>query len=110
MKLPNGDRAIVPDDKLFGYLLNESHESQPGHAELFRALMGIGPKNGEILRRALLDAALRQDAAPGSPSPHGAKYEVRFEMTGPRGTYTILSIWIIEHGKSDPRLVTAYIE
>ena len=30
MKLPNGDRAIVTDDKLLGYLLNEQHESNVG--------------------------------------------------------------------------------
>ena len=106
MKLPNGNRAMVPDDKLFGYLLNEAHESQAGHAELFRRLLGIAVENGELLRTALLSAAATREATLGAPSPYGVKYEVRFEMTGPRQPYTILSVWIIEHGKADPRLVT----
>src|SRR5688500_7365694 len=110
MKLPNGHRAVVPDEKLSDYLLNEQHETQPGHAELFRRLLDIGPENAEDLRSALLDAAATMDATPGSPSPHGSKYEVRFEMTGPRKTYTILSVWIIARGKDYPRLVTAFIE
>ena len=59
---------------------------------------------------ALLAAAEMREASPGGPSPYGAKFEVRFEMTGPRGTYTILSIWIIEDGQQNPRLVTAFIE
>ena|SRR5206468_9228274 len=110
MKLPNGWRAIVPDEKLIDYLLNEQHETQPGHAELFRRLLGIGPANAEVLRTALLSAAATEDVTPGNPSPYGTKYELRFQMTGPGGSYTILSVWIIEFGKNDPRLVTAYIE
>jgi len=110
MKLPNGDRAIVTDEKLLGYLLNEQHERQPGHAELFRRLLSIGPENAERLRTALLDAARTGDATPGIPSPHGSKYEVRFELSGLVRTYTILSVWIIQHGKEEPRLVTAFIE
>jgi len=31
-------------------------------------------------------------------------------MRGERGVYTILSIWIIEHGAEAPRLVTVFIE
>jgi len=110
MKLPNGDRAVVPDDKLFGYLLNEQHETQSGHAELFRRLFGIGAENGETLRAALLHAAANRDATAGRPSPHGEKYEIRFEMPGLSKVRTILGVRMIEHGKVDPRLVTAFVE
>ncbi len=110
MKLPNGDRAIVADAKLVEYLLNDQHETQSGHADLFLRLLGIGPENADVLRAALLRAAASEEVTPGTPSPHGAKYELRFQMTGIRGAYTILSVWMIEHGKTQPRLVTAYIE
>jgi hypothetical protein len=110
MKLPNGHLAVVSDKKLFGFLLNEEHEEQPGHADLFHRLLGITAGNAELLRSALIQAVQTREASPGGPSPYGTKYEVRFEMTGPRGTYTILSIWIIERGQENPRLVTAFIE
>jgi hypothetical protein len=110
VKLPNGHRAIVTDDKLLGYLLNEGHPTQPGHAELFRLLLGITPANAVVLRTALLEAAASHEVTPGGPSPFGVKYEVRFDMAGPRRSYTILSVWIVEHGQTDPRLITAFIE
>ena len=110
MKLPNGDRAIVTHEKLYGFLLNERHHSQPGHAILFRRLLGLTPANGEQLRKALLNAAARGEATPGQISPFGRKYVIRFPMTGPRGTYEVLSVWIIENGELLPRLVTAMID
>jgi hypothetical protein len=110
MKLPNGDKAIIDPEKLSGFLLNVEHEAQPGHAILFRSLLGIRLSNSEVLRDALLQAARTAEAVDGRPSPHGRKYEVRFPMSGPRGTYTVLSVWIVEHGKESPRLVTAYVE
>ena len=110
MKLPNGPLAIVSDQKLFGFLLNEEHETQPGHADLFHRLLGITSDNGETLRSALLNAAATQEATSGAASPYGDKYEIRFEMTGLRRSYTILSVWMIERGQTNPRLVTAFIE
>lgn len=110
MKMPNGHFADVPNEKLFGYLLNASHPDNPGHAELFNTLLGINASNAKILKDALLEAAANQDAIPGKPSPFGSKYEIRFQMTGPKRTCTIVSIWIVEKDQMQPRLVTAFIE
>ena len=110
MKMPNGHLAVVTDEKLFGYLLNEEHPTNPGHAELFRILLGIEGSNAEPLRIALLTAAANEDATPGDFSPFGEKFEIRFAMTGLKGTYTILSVWIIADDRTEPRLVTAFIE
>ena len=108
--LPNGHRAVIPPSKLTDYLLNENHPTQPGHAVLFRTLLGIDITNGHLLRDALLHAAANQPAVVGERSAHGQKYEVRFSMTGHGGAYTILSIWIIAAGDDIPRLATAFIE
>ena len=110
MKLPNGDRAVVSDEKLYGYLLNLKHTDGGSHTYLFKTLLGIDRSNGELLRHALLDTAANDPATPGQPSRFGTKYEVRFPMHGPRGTYTVLSVWIIDEGADVPRIVTAYIE
>lgn len=110
MKLPNGDNAVVQDQKLYGYLLNEQHEHNPGHAVLFRRLLGITPDNAGILREALLRAAADEPIAHHCATPFGVRYQIDFSMTGPRGRYTIRSAWQIEHDARVPRLVTAYVE
>ena len=73
MKLPNGDKAIVPDEKLVDYLLNIEHPANAGHAVLFQQLLSIGRENAKVLRGALKAAARDQDASEGKPSQYGRK-------------------------------------
>ena len=110
MRIPNGDAAIVDDEKITEYLLNPAHPVGGPKARLFKALLGLDLTNAHLLKAALLSAARNVDAIAGKSSPFGQKYELRFQMTGPRGPYTILSIWIVPVGHVEPRLVTAYIE
>ena len=110
MKLPNGERAVVSDEKLFQYLLNLNHPVGGPHAQLFDHLLGINLANPEPLRSALLTAAREQEATAGKTSAFGKKYEIRFEMTGKRRSHTVLSVWIVPKGIEVPHLVTAYVE
>jgi hypothetical protein len=110
MKMPNGDLAIIDDEKLLSYLLDPLHRYGRHHAELFRQLIGIDRDTWWQLHEALRKAASDGEATAGKPSEFGTKYEIRFSMTGPAGSRTILSVWMIRSGESVPRLVTAYVE
>ena len=107
MRVPNAELAIVSDVKLLRYVLNLSHPIGGPHAFLFDRLLGINLTCADVLRQALLHAVRDEEAVEGQTSPYGTKYEVRFDMTGPRGRYTVLSIWIILTGSLAPQLVTA---
>lgn len=109
MKLPNGDRAIVSDTKLYKYMLNPRHPEGGKHAYLFKLLLGITSDNAEELRAALIRAAGTLETAPGKASPFGQKFEILFTMNGARGTYNVLSVWFIGSDEDLPHLVTAYI-
>src|SRR4051812_24007578 len=98
MKMPNGDKAVVSDEKLFDYVLNLDHPVGGPHAHIFEHLFGINRGNGEQLRSALLKAAREEEATAGKASAFGQKFEVRFEMTGRRRRHTVLSVWIILRG------------
>src|ERR1051325_11343646 len=108
MRMPNGDKAVVSQKKLLGYLLNPNHKDGKEHALLFDRLLGINLTNADLLYDALIKAAKHEDAQPGQPSPYGKKFEIRFQMTGNRGTYTVLSVWMIRPDVPVPYLVTAY--
>jgi hypothetical protein len=110
MKLPNGERAIIDERKPWGYVLNPKHPEGAAHAFLFSRLLGLDLSNWTILRDCLRQAAKLGEALPGRPSPYGAKFEIRHAMSGPRGTYAVLSVWMIRANERDPQLVTTYIE
>jgi hypothetical protein len=110
LKLPNGDQAIIDEEKILSYLLDPLHRHGRHHAELFRRRLGINRDAWMLLYEALQTAAREGEATPGQPSSFGLKYEIRFQMTGPKGNHIIFSVWMIRSGESRPRLVTAYLE
>jgi hypothetical protein len=102
MKLPNGTRAVVEDDKLRDYVLNASHPVGRHHAILFQKLLGINWANAQVLKQALLTAAIEEDVTREIPTPFGLKYEMRFVVRGPRGVKDLLAVWIINEGTDYP--------
>jgi len=108
--LPNGHEAIVEERKLRDYVLNVGHPVGRHHATLFRELVGIGVSNLELLRTALLRAAESESVTREVRTPHGAKYEIRFECEGQRGTRRVRAVSIINEHETRPRLVTYFVE
>jgi hypothetical protein len=109
MKMPNADLATITDEKLLRYVLNPAHAVGGPHAKLFDRLLGINLACADVLREALLRAASDEEASLGKPSPFGQKFEIRFSLTGPNGSYNILSVWMIKTGTASPQLITAYV-
>jgi len=65
--------------------------------------------DADPLREALLDAALREDAMPGQGDEHGQRYVIEFVITGPVGSATVRSAWIVRADEVFPRFVSCYV-
>jgi hypothetical protein len=110
MKLPGGQSAIVDSKKLAGYCLSPDHPRGKHKARVFARVLGIGTENLDELRAALLAAAATEDAQPAASDRFGIRYVIDFELTGPGGTGTVRSTWILRHGESTPRLTSCYVK
>ena len=108
MKLPNGERAIVDLRKLQEYCLNPRHPRGRNKARVF-ASAGIGQVDAEVLREAVLTAALRADAQLGIVNPYGQRYIVDFDLVRPARTVRVRSTWIVRVGEDLPRLTSCYV-
>jgi hypothetical protein len=109
VKLPNGNRADL-GTKLEDYVLNPKHRKGRHKARVFGSALGIRRDNREILANALRHAATHSnDATSIGDQGFGATFEVRFPLTTPQGTATVLSAWIIRNGEDFPRLTTCFI-
>ena len=109
MKLPNGERADL-GTKLEDYTLNPSHRDGRHKARVFASALGLSLGNCDVLKAALLQAAAvsAQFEARGD-NGFGQIFLLRFPVTTPAGTATVMSAWIIRHGEDFPRLTTCYI-
>jgi hypothetical protein len=108
MRLPDGEKAEVPESKVTGYLLSLEHPAGKSKARLFRK-HGFGDDSVELLRSELLRIAARDDVELGRATPFGTKYELVGDLRCPEGVLLRLrTIWIIEAAGSPPRFVTAY--
>ncbi len=109
MKIPNGDRADL-GAKLEDYSLNSTHRQGQHKARVFEAVLGITLVNADVLRAALLQAAADSEGAVNrGNSGFGDLYELRFSLTTPKATATVLSAWIIRTSEDFPRLITCFI-
>jgi hypothetical protein len=93
VKLPNPDRAVVDLVKLRDYCLNPSHPRGRHKARVFAASLGITARNAELLRNALLHAAVEAEAILGDRDAFGQRYMLNFDLHGPSGKAVVRSTW-----------------
>jgi|SRR3954453_13402978 hypothetical protein len=107
MKLPNDDKAIVPDAKITDYLLSENHRDGRHKAAFFR-LFGYRRSAWRRLQDDLLKQA-SHDVIAIESSPFGMRYVIEGIIHTPGGREPrIRTVWFIEHDLDIARLVTAY--
>ena len=109
MKLPNGEGAVVDPRKLLRYSLDPEHDEGQHKARLFESLLGLNLENAQLLLDAVEKAAVEGEAVVGKPDHYGQRYTIDFDLTGPGGTRTIRTAWIVRHDEDFPRLVTCFI-
>ncbi|MBC8042871.1 MAG: hypothetical protein IAF08_05445 [Rhizobacter sp.] len=110
MKLPNGDKALVPTAKIEGYALNFKHEKGKHKARVFKAALDITIENAAVLHAALHSAARNSDAQFEETTAFDDKYIIDFEMTTEKGSATVRSAWILDKGSDTPRLTSTFIK
>lgn len=86
------------------YFLDPGHWRGRHKARVFSSALGITAANADILSNALLEAAANKEAVSELAGEYGQQYVIEFSLTGPRGTVTIVSGWIIRTDEDFPRL------
>jgi len=108
MKLPNADDAIIPRAKLIDYLLSETHPVGKAKATVLRKY-GYHDDNVDDLAEALTRIAVEEDVNDIVSFAYGIKYVIEGALATPDGrSIDIRTIWMIDHGRHEPRFVTAY--
>mgnify|MGYP001558454376 FL=1 len=108
MKLPNFDRATVPQEKITKYLLSPTHRVGKSKAVFFEAF-GFKRYKWKELARALRQHVADHPVAKKEETPLGTQYVVEGIVRAPDGTSLhVRSAWFIDKGKKAPRFITAH--
>ena len=109
MLLPHYERAYIPQEKLNGYLLSETHPVGRFKARIFHAV-GYDTSNAQLLEQALINIAHKEEVAETNSTPYGTIYVIDGTLQTPSGdSLQMRTVWIISTGESSPRLVTCYL-
>lgn len=110
MKLPDGHRAIVSEQKLSAYVLSERHEVGGPKARIFRAVFGMGPEHAAELADALRNAASASyGAVERSRDQYGVRYRLDFVLTFNDMKAAVRSGWIVRSPGEAPEFLTAWV-
>ena len=110
MKLPGGDTAVIPPGKLIGYSLMIDHPRGGGDkARVFRAALGLGPENAEVLEGAFLKAAREGEAVLLERTEYGDVYYIDFVLEFRGRSAEVRSGWIVPADGSATRLTTCFV-
>ena len=108
MKLPNAERAVVPDRKITHYLLSTAHRGGQ-HKAKFSSSFGFKLETWEELASALLNHARHHEVVEIIPTPFGRNYVVEGPLPAPDGrTPKVRVVWFIANREETATLATAY--
>lgn len=109
MKLPNGDRALIPIEKLTGYCLNPNHPKGKHKARVFQSVLNLTADNADVLSALIQQAALSGNVVQQDFTPQGQIFKVDWEI--PNTDRRILrTTWEIAYSLEIPRLITAFVK
>jgi hypothetical protein len=107
-KLPNIQAAHIPQKKIVGYLLSETHDSGRAKANFFTRL-GFTAAAWETFAHALRSHASQHEIAKIESSPFGKRYVIEGPLPTPSGRVPqVRVVWFIDNEEEVPRFVTAY--
>jgi hypothetical protein len=107
LRVPNAEAARVDLEKVTGYLLSETHPIGKVKAKFFKGLGFVPELPGELVW-ALLDVARSHEVVDQVVTSFGTKYVVDGVVRGRTDSAQVRTVWLVETGGLEPRLVTAY--
>ena len=108
--IPNADNATISLDKLSGYSLNQEHEKGGHKARRFRVALGFDESHAQEIADQVKRLLPAHPAKLGDLDKHGQRYSVDLSLTGPAGSATVRSAWIVAKEGDPPRLVSIYVK
>lgn len=107
--LPNFENAEINERKLSGYALNVNHPYGSHKARKIKASLGFDASHVKDMTDQILNNLKASEAVQGISDEHGQRYSVDMILTGPHGSATVRTGWVVGIGSNVPRMTTVYV-
>lgn len=108
--LAGAARAEIDRRKLVDYALDPNHPVGGNKARVFESTLGYNQSNADGLLTQIRDGVTKHPAVPGRVDGHGARFTVDIPVTGPKGSATVRTGWIVTTPDAPPRLTTLFVK
>ncbi|MET7747865.1 DUF6883 domain-containing protein [Micromonospora sp. NPDC005367] len=103
---PDFSNAEIDARKITAYAMNPDHPVGKNKYRVINSATGLGLEDADLIMRQIREGVLTGTPMPGRVDEFGQRWSVDLPLTGPAGTITVRTAWILESGASDPRMVT----
>jgi hypothetical protein len=107
--LPRHEQAVVPMSKLRDYVLCPDHDVGGHKARLFASILGYTADEAPALEEAIRSGLPDAPATCRGRNAHGWLYQVDLSVTGPKGSATVRTGWILKDDGGPPSMTTAIV-
>ncbi|WP_433124634.1 WXG100 family type VII secretion target [Micromonospora sp. CA-240977] len=103
---PDFTKAEIDPRKITAYAMNPDHPVGKNKYRVINSSTGLGPDDADLIMQQIRDGVRAGEPLLGKADNFGQRWSVDLPLTGPSGTVTVRTAWILESGASAPRLVT----
>jgi uncharacterized protein DUF6883 len=105
-KAPNFASAELDPQKITEYAMNPNHPRGRDKYRVIHSVTGLGAGDGALIEEQIREGVRTGTPVTGRSDQFGQRWTVDVPLSGPKGTITVRTAWIVEVGSSRPRLVT----
>ncbi|GGO31796.1 WXG100 family type VII secretion target [Micromonospora parathelypteridis] len=103
---PDFTKAEIDSRKITAYAMNPDHPVGKNKYRVISSVTGLGPDDADVIVQQIREGVLAGNPLLGKADEFGQRWSVDLPLTGPGGTITVRTAWILENGASTPRMVT----
>jgi hypothetical protein len=103
---PRFDKVEIDKRKISEYVMNAEHPQGQHKFRVINSATGLAAKDADRIETQIRDGVQNGTPIAGKNDEYGQRWSVDVPVSGPAGTMTVRTAWIVEPGSDQPRLAT----
>jgi Domain of unknown function (DUF6883) len=98
--------AELDSRKITDYVMNPDHPRGREKYRVIHSATGLDRGDAALIEEQIRDGLRAGTPVTGKSDQFGQRWTVDMPLSGPSGTITVRTAWIVDLGSAEPRLIT----